>query len=116
MTDVLLFAAVFAVPAAAPGADTMLLFGRALSTGARGAVPGAVGITAGKLVLLGLAALGVTAAAAALGPLFVAVKILGAAYLVWLGARLGAASRRNRPRPPPFRARPVVSRSAPDWR
>jgi threonine/homoserine/homoserine lactone efflux protein len=79
---------VFAVSASAPGADTMLMFGRALSGGARSAVPVAVGITAGKLVLLALAVTGVTAAAAALGPLFVAVKVVGAAYLVWLGVRL----------------------------
>lgn len=83
----LLFSAVFAVSAAAPGADTMLMFGRALGGGARGAVPVAVGITLGKLVLLALAAAGVTAAAAALGPLFVAVKAAGAAYLIWLGVR-----------------------------
>jgi hypothetical protein len=52
MTEaVLVFAAVFAVPAAAPGADTMLLFGQALAGGARSAVPVAVGITAGKSVL-----------------------------------------------------------------
>jgi threonine/homoserine/homoserine lactone efflux protein len=52
MTEaVLVSAAVFAVPAAAPGADTMLLFGQALAGGARSAVPVAVGITAGKSVL-----------------------------------------------------------------
>jgi threonine/homoserine/homoserine lactone efflux protein len=89
MTDTLLiFAALFAVSAAAPGADTMLMFGRALGGGARSAVPVAIGITAGKLVLLALAAAGVTAAAAALGPMFVVVKVVGAAYLVWLGLRL----------------------------
>jgi threonine/homoserine/homoserine lactone efflux protein len=89
MTEaVLVFAAVCAVSAAAPGADTMLLFGRALAGGARSAVPVAVGITAGKLVLPVLAAIGVTAAAAALGPLFAAVKLAGAGYLVWLGVRL----------------------------
>jgi threonine/homoserine/homoserine lactone efflux protein len=96
MTDTLLiFAALFAVSAAAPGADTMLMFGRALGGGARSAVPVAIGITAGKLVLLALAAAGVTAAAAALGPMFVVVKVVGAAYLVWLGLRLW----RRRPEP-----------------
>lgn len=48
----------------------------------------AVGITAGKLVLLSLAAAGVTAVAAAVGPLFLAVKLAGATYLVWLGIGL----------------------------
>jgi threonine/homoserine/homoserine lactone efflux protein len=96
MTEsVLVFAAVFAVSAAAPGADTMLMFGRALAGGASSAVPVAIGITAGKLVLLLLAATGVTAAAVTLGPVFVAFKIAGAAYLVWLGVKLW----RQAPRP-----------------
>lgn len=48
----------------------------------------AVGITIAKLVMLTAAAVGVAAAAATLGPVFVAVKIIGAIYLVWLGIKM----------------------------
>lgn len=86
--EVLVFAGVFAISAAAPGADTMLLFARSLATGPRSAAPLAVGITAAKLIMLAAAAAGVAAAAAALGPMFVVLKIAGAAYLMWLGIKM----------------------------
>jgi len=85
--EVLVFAGVFAVSAAAPGADTMLIFVRSLAAGPRAAAPLAAGITAAKLIMLAAAAAGVVAAAA-LGPMFVALKIAGAAYLIWLGVRM----------------------------
>lgn len=95
--DVALFAAVFAVSAVLPGPDTMLLFSRALGSGASSAVPVAVGLTVGKLALLTAAIAGVTAAAAALGPLFVVLKLAGGAYLVWLAVRLWRRAGREAP-------------------
>ena len=86
--EVGLFVMVFTVSAALPGPDTMLLFSRALGSGARSAVPVALGLTVGKLVLLTAAAAGVTVAAAALGPAFIALKLAGGAYLVWLAVKL----------------------------
>jgi len=86
--DVLLFAGVFAVSAATPGPDTLLLFTRSMGAGPRAAWPLAAGITAAKLVMLTAAAVGVAAAAAALGPMFVVLKIAGATYLVWLGVKM----------------------------
>lgn len=83
-----LFAAVFAVSAALPGPDTLLLFGRAVSSGAGSAVQVAVGLTLGKLAFLTAAVAGVTAAAATLGPFFVVLKLIGGAYLVWLAVRV----------------------------
>ncbi len=82
--DVLAFAGVFAVSAALPGPDTMLLFSRALGSGVREAVTVAIGLVLGKVALLTAAVLGVAAAAVALGPLFVVLKLAGGAYLVWL--------------------------------
>jgi len=82
--DVLAFAGVFAVSAALPGPDTMLLFSRALGSGVRAAVTVAIGLVLGKVALLTAAVLGVAAAAVALGPLFVVLKLTGGAYLVWL--------------------------------
>ncbi|WP_100498790.1 LysE family translocator [Geodermatophilus chilensis] len=86
--DLAVFAAAFAVSAALPGPDTMLLFSRALSGGARAAGTVALGLTLGKLVLLTAAVAGVAAVAAALGPLFVVPKVAGGAYLFWLAVGL----------------------------
>ncbi len=88
MSGYALFAAAFAASAATPGPDVLAVTGRALGGGARACLGLVLGIVAGKLVLLTLALLGLAAAAAALGPLFVAVKLAGAAYLVWLGVKL----------------------------
>jgi threonine/homoserine/homoserine lactone efflux protein len=85
---VLAFTGVFAVSAALPGPDTMLLFSRALGSGARAAVTVAVGLVLGKLALLTAAVLGVAAAAAALGPMFVVLKLAGGVYLMWLAVGL----------------------------
>ena len=83
----LLFAGIFAMSAAAPGPDTMLILARSLAGGPRAAAPLAAGITIAKLVMLTAAAAGVSAAAATLGTMFVVLKIAGAAYLVWLGLK-----------------------------
>lgn len=83
-----LFATAFAVSAALPGPDTLLLFGRAVSSGVGSAVQVAVGLTLGKLALLTAAVAGVTAAAATLGPFFVVLKLAGGAYLIWLAVRV----------------------------
>jgi len=86
--EVGLFVVIFTVSAALPGPDTMLLFSRALGSGARSAVPVALGLTVGKLALLTAAVAGVTVAAAALGPAFIALKLAGGTYLVWLAVKL----------------------------
>ncbi len=88
MGNYLLFAAAFAASVATPGPDVLAVVGRALGGGARACLGLVLGIVAGKLVLLTLALLGLAAIAAALGPLFVVVKLAGAAYLVWLGVKL----------------------------
>lgn len=98
--EVGLFAVVFAVSAALPGPDTMLLFSRALGSGARSAIPVAIGLTVGKLVLLTAAAAGVSVAAAALGPAFIALKLAGGAYLVWLAVKLWHQAGQAIPREP----------------
>lgn len=83
-----LFAAAFAASVATPGPDVLAVVGRALGGGARACSGLVFGVVIGKLVLLTLALLGLAAIAAALGPLFVVVKLAGAAYLVCLGVKL----------------------------
>ena len=94
LESLILFALVFTASAATPGPDTMTIFGRALSGGRASAVPFALGIVLGKLTLLTLVMLGLAALAQALGPLFVIIKLAGAAYLVWAGIRLWRSSAR----------------------
>lgn len=76
--EVMLFACVFAMSAAAPGADTMFDSRPLLGGGPRAAAPLAAGITIAKLLMLTAAAAGVSAPAATLGTLFVALKVAGA--------------------------------------
>ena len=87
-----IFALVFTASAATPGPDTMTIFGRALSGGRSSAVPFVLGVVLGKLTLLTLVMLGLAALAQALGPLFIVIKLAGAAYLVWAGIRLWRSS------------------------
>lgn len=81
------FALSFAASAAAPGPEIAAVLGRSLSRGLRQCAPLALGIIVGKLVMLSAAILGIAALIATLGPVFTVVQLLGAAYLLYLGAR-----------------------------
>jgi len=69
----------------APGADTLYILTRSVAQGRRAGLWSALGISAGCLVHTTLAALGLSLLLAASAWAFTAVKIAGAAYLVWLG-------------------------------
>ena len=71
-----------------PGQDTLYILGRSLSGGLRAGVASALGITAGSVVHTLAAAAGLSLLLRAFPPAFVAVKLCGAAYLIYLGARL----------------------------
>ncbi len=71
-----------------PGPDVVYIVGHGLRHGARAGLVAALGITAGCFVHVGAAALGVTALVAASASAFTALKLIGAAYLVWLGLRM----------------------------
>jgi threonine/homoserine/homoserine lactone efflux protein len=89
MPSYLLFAAAFLISVATPGPDVAVVVSRALALrDARRCLPMIVGIILGKLLLLIAALLGLSAIAAALGSLFVAVKYVGAAYLAYLGVKM----------------------------
>jgi threonine/homoserine/homoserine lactone efflux protein len=68
-----------------PGPDTAYIVGRSIQMGWRGGALAALGICAGCLVHVFAAALGLSALLAASAIAFVAVKWIGAAYLVYLG-------------------------------
>src|SRR5262245_2514570 len=71
-----------------PGQDTLFILGRSAADGTRAGVASALGITGGTIVHTLLAALGLSAILATSATAFAAVKWVGAAYLVYLGARM----------------------------
>jgi threonine/homoserine/homoserine lactone efflux protein len=71
-----------------PGQDTMFVLGRSLAGGTRAGVAAAFGICVGSIGHTLLATAGLSALLAASPWAFTAVRLAGAAYLVYLGARL----------------------------
>jgi len=71
-----------------PGQDTMFIIGRSLTGGLRAGIAAAIGISAGTVVHALGATLGLAALLAASARAFTAVRLAGAAYLIYLGARL----------------------------
>jgi threonine/homoserine/homoserine lactone efflux protein len=85
MAELLPFLAVAAVVIVTPGPDTALTLRNAVGGGRRSAVSTALGISTGQTVWTVAASAGVAALIAASGPAFLALRVAGAAYLVWLG-------------------------------
>jgi threonine/homoserine/homoserine lactone efflux protein len=73
---------------ATPGQDMLYVISRSLAQGRFAGVCSAVGVSLGILVHTAFAALGVGAILHASEALFVALKLAGAGYLVYLGVRL----------------------------
>jgi len=71
-----------------PGPDVLYIVTNSLRSGARAGVVAALGINAGCFVHIFAAALGVSALLAASATAFTVLKWAGAAYLVWIGAKL----------------------------
>jgi RhtB (resistance to homoserine/threonine) family protein len=71
-----------------PGQDTMFIIGRTLTGGWRAGVASAFGIVVGSLCHTVAAALGFSAIIATSATAFGLVKLLGAAYLIFLGLKL----------------------------
>ncbi|NEB75421.1 LysE family translocator [Streptomyces sp. SID14478] len=68
-----------------PGPSVLFVIGRALAHGRRTAVATALGNVVGSYLLVVAVALGIGSLVARSAELFVAVKLAGAAYLVYLG-------------------------------
>ncbi|PWK59879.1 LysE family translocator [Roseicyclus mahoneyensis] len=87
MIDPILFLAF--IPAAlalnlTPGADMMFCFAQGARSGPRAALAASAGISAGALVHVALAGMGLGALVVAFPWVFGAIRWIGAAYLVWL--------------------------------
>jgi threonine/homoserine/homoserine lactone efflux protein len=96
-----------------PGPSLLFTIGRALTVGRREALLSVVGNALGLVAQVGLVALGLGAVVAASTAAYTVVKLVGAAYVVWLGVsaiRHRADARRaleNRERTPATRERAV---------
>lgn len=71
-----------------PGQDTMFIIGRSLTGGSRSGVAAAFGVAIGTIFHTLAAALGLSALLATSASAFFVVKLVGAAYLIYLGASL----------------------------
>lgn len=90
-----------------PGADTLYIVGRAAAQGPKAGTLAALGIGAGCCVHALAAALGLSAILAASATAFTVIKLVGAAYLVYLGAAMLWSS--TRPGIPKAQKLPRVS-------
>jgi threonine/homoserine/homoserine lactone efflux protein len=99
------FVAVSAVVICTPGQDTALTIRNTLGGGRRGGVATAAGVALGQAVSTLAASAGVVAVLSASEPAFRALKLAGAAYLVYLGAQSIWAALRRRTRHHAGRAR-----------
>jgi threonine/homoserine/homoserine lactone efflux protein len=86
--QLLLFVAAGLVLNLTPGPDVLYIVSNALRSGKRAGMAAALGTSAGVFVHIFAATIGVSALLVASSAAFTALKWLGAAYLVYVGARL----------------------------
>ena len=96
----LVFLSVIALLTISPGADMAVVARSALSGGRGAAFATTAGVMAGCMVWAVASALGVAALLAASEVAYDTLRLVGAAYLVWLGVQSLLAARRGEYRPP----------------
>ncbi len=88
ITDLWLFVLAGLLLNITPGPDMAYIMGRSAQLGARAGAVAALGISAGCFVHIAAAALGLSAILATSAEAFLVMKLVGAAYLVWVGISL----------------------------
>ncbi len=88
MRELLTFFGVSALVIVTPGQDTALTIRSALLGGRRAGVSTALGVSSGQAVWTLAASAGITALLLASEPAFLAIKVAGAIYLVFLGGQM----------------------------
>jgi threonine/homoserine/homoserine lactone efflux protein len=73
--------------ALSPGPGLATILSRSLASGPFAGLAVTAGLVLADFVFMGIAMVGLTAIATAMGPLFQVIKYAGAAYLLWLGYR-----------------------------
>jgi RhtB (resistance to homoserine/threonine) family protein len=92
-----------------PGPDTLYILGRSVAQGREAGVASAFGISVGSIFHTCAAALGLSAILATSALAFVAIKVLGGAYLVFLGIKMILDRRRELTLPSNFRRRTTLA-------
>ena len=87
MTELAAFLGISALVICTPGQDTALTIRNTLVGGRRGGLLTALGVSSGQAVWAAATSAGVAALIVASEPVFVALKLAGAAYLVYLGCQ-----------------------------
>jgi threonine/homoserine/homoserine lactone efflux protein len=82
--------------AAIPSTSVALVVTRSATLGVTNGVATSLGIVLGDLVFILLAVLGLSAVAETMGEVFIVIRHLGAAYLLWIGYSL-LTSRKDQP-------------------
>jgi threonine/homoserine/homoserine lactone efflux protein len=95
LTNMLLFVATALVIAITPGPGIFYVAARTLSGGRAEGITSSFGNGLGGMVHVVAGSLGVSAIVLASAELFTALKLIGAAYLVWIGFRTFQAARRE---------------------
>src|SRR4029077_1982868 len=96
VTELVAFLGVSAIVIVTPGPDTALTIRSSLLCGRRAGIFTALGVSSGQAIWTLASAVGIAALLAASEPAFLAVKVVGAAYLIWLGLQALAAAVRGR--------------------
>jgi threonine/homoserine/homoserine lactone efflux protein len=89
--SLLVFAIALAIAAGMPGPGVLAVVSCAIGRGLKSALMMTCGLVIGDLVYFTAAILGMAALAHSMGEFFFIVKLLGAAYLIWLGIKLWRA-------------------------
>src|SRR3954471_4789235 len=95
LTQLALYLAAAAVLAITPGPGIFYVAARTLAGGRAEGVASSLGTGLGGMVHVLAGSLGVSAVVLASAGLFTALKLIGAAYLVWLGLRAFQSARRD---------------------
>ena len=86
--SLLAFALIYTIDSITPGPAVAMVTVRGATIGVRRTAPFIMGLVLGDLFLFAIAAAGLIALAAALGPLFVIIKWIGVGYLLYLAYRM----------------------------
>ena len=92
-----------------PGPDTVYILGRSIAQGRKAGIASALGICVGSIFHSCAAALGLSAILPTSAVAFAAIKLLGGAYLIFLGIKMLLDRRRQLSLPSNFRRRTTIA-------